>query len=310
MPATPLHLDTPLFRTQESYSASNRPLWLKLDALQPAGSFKLRGVGRLCQHEVENGAKEIFCASGGNAGIAAAYAGRALGIPVTIVVPETTAEDVRQSITATGATVLVHGAVFDEANTHAVELAKFRKAAYVHPFDHPLLWEGHGTLIDEVVAKGAEFDCVIASVGGGGLLAGIVAGLKRNGLNDVPVIAVETEGAASFHASLKAGERITLPAITSIANSLGARQVAQHVFDLPTQHPIESVTVTDAQAVAACLKFSDAYRILVEPACGAALAVADTHPDLLGRFNSPLIEVCGGIGVSLEKLKVWRERLL
>jgi L-serine/L-threonine ammonia-lyase len=309
MPAAPLHLDTPLFQTSADYSAANRPLWLKLDALQPAGSFKLRGVGRLCQHEVENGAKEIFCASGGNAGIAAAYAGRALGVPVTIVVPETTSEEVRRSIAATGAAVLVHGSVFDEANAHAVNLAAERKAAYVHPFDHPLLWEGHGTLIDEVVAKGAEFDCVIASVGGGGLLAGIVAGLKRNGLDNVPVIAVETEGAASFNASLAAGERITLPAITSIATSLGARQVAQHVFDLPRHHPIESVTVTDAEAVAACLKFADAYRILVEPACGAALAVADTHPDLLARFKNPLIEVCGGIGVSLEKLKMWRERL-
>ncbi|MDM9649765.1 pyridoxal-phosphate dependent enzyme [Rhizobium sp. S163] len=310
MPATPLHLDTPLFQTSADYSAANRPLWLKLDALQPAGSFKLRGVGRLCQHEVENGAKEIFCASGGNAGIAAAYAGRALGVPVTIVVPETTSEDVRRSIAATGAAVLVRGSVFDEANAHAVNLAAERKAAYVHPFDHPLLWEGHGTLIDEVVKKGAEFDCVIASVGGGGLLAGIVAGLKRNGLDNVPVIAVETEGAASFNASLKASERITLPAITSIATSLGARQVAQHVFDLPRHHPIESVTVTDAEAIAACLKFADAYRILVEPACGAALAVADTHPDLLARFKNPLIEVCGGIGVSLEKLKMWREQLL
>ncbi|MBB3964356.1 pyridoxal-phosphate dependent enzyme [Rhizobium metallidurans] len=310
MPAAPLHLDTPLFLTSADYSAASRPLWLKLDALQPAGSFKLRGVGRLCQHEVENGAKEIFCASGGNAGIAAAYAGRALGVPVTIVVPQTTSEEVRRSIAATGAAVLVHGSVFDEANAHAVNLAAERKAAYVHPFDHPLLWEGHGTLIDEVVARGAEFDCVVASVGGGGLLAGIVAGLKRNGLDNVPVIAVETEGAASFHASLAADERITLPAITSIANSLGARQVAQHVFDLPRHHPIESVTVTDAEAVAACLKFADAYRILVEPACGAALAVADTHPDLLARFKNPLIEVCGGIGVSLDKLKMWRERLL
>ncbi len=77
-------------RTTAGYSASNKPLWLKLDALQPSGSFQPRGVGRLCQHEVENGAREIFCASGGNAGIAAAYAGRALGVPVTIVVPETT----------------------------------------------------------------------------------------------------------------------------------------------------------------------------------------------------------------------------
>jgi L-serine/L-threonine ammonia-lyase len=310
MASAPLHLDTPLFRTTPGYSSSGKPLWLKLDALQPAGSFKLRGVGRLCQHEVENGAEEIFCASGGNAGFAAAHAGRALGVPVTIVVPETTSREVRQSIEAIGASVLVHGSVFDEANAYAIRLADFRKAAYVHPFDHPLLWEGHGTLVDEVVAKGVGFDCVIASVGGGGLLAGIVAGLKRNGLPHVPVIAVETEGAASFHASIAAGERITLPAITSIANSLGARQVAQHVFDLPKHHPIESVTVTDAQAVVACLKFADAYRILVEPACGAALAVADAYPDLLARFDSPLIEVCGGIGVSLEKLKTWKERLL
>ncbi|MDC9810478.1 pyridoxal-phosphate dependent enzyme [Rhizobium binxianense] len=305
-----LHLDTPLVQTAPGYSASGKPLWLKLDALQPSGSFKLRGVGRLCRHEVENGAREIFCASGGNAGIAAAYAGRGLGVPVTIVVPETTAADVRQTIAATGANVLVHGSVFDEANAHAVELARSRNATYVHPFDHPLLWDGHATLIDEVVAKGAKFDCVVTSVGGGGLLAGIVEGLKRNGLSDVPVIAVETEGAASLNASLEANERIVLPAITSIANSLGARQVAQHVFDLPEQHPIESVVVSDADAVAACLKFADAYRILVEPACGAALAVADVHAGLLQRFDNPLIEVCGGIGVSLEKLKAWKEKLL
>src|SRR6478609_10141034 len=129
MPAAPLHLDTPLFQTSADYSAANRPLWLKLDALQPAGSFKLRGVGRLCQHEVENGAKEIFCASGGNAGIAAAFAGRALGVPVTIVVPETTSAEVRQLIEAAGASVLVHGSVFDEANAYAIKLSEARNAA-------------------------------------------------------------------------------------------------------------------------------------------------------------------------------------
>ena len=308
MPLSPLHIETPLLRTAADYSKSGLPLWLKLDALQPSGSFKLRGVGLLCQHEVAKGAKEIFCASGGNAGIAAAVAGKALGVPVTIVVPETTSAEVRARIAATGAHVLVHGSVFDEANAHAVALAAERKAAYVHPYDHPLLWEGHATLIDEVV--NAEFDCVVTSVGGGGLLAGIVEGLRRNGLRDIPVIAVETEGAASLHAAVAAKERVTLPAITSIANSLGARQVAQHVFDLLSQHPIESVTVTDAEAVQACLKFADAQRILVEPACGAALAVADVHADLLSRYKAPLIEVCGGIGVSLAALGAWRARFL
>ncbi|MFN6942869.1 MAG: pyridoxal-phosphate dependent enzyme, partial [Parvibaculum sp.] len=79
MPLSPLHIETPLLRTSADYSKSGLPLWLKLDALQPSGSFKLRGVGLLCQHEVAKGAKEIFCASGGNAGIAAAVAGKALG---------------------------------------------------------------------------------------------------------------------------------------------------------------------------------------------------------------------------------------
>ncbi|MGL3607682.1 pyridoxal-phosphate dependent enzyme [Rhizobium sp. G187] len=306
MSLTPLHIETPLLRTSATYSKSGLPLWLKLDALQPSGSFKLRGVGLLCQHEVAKGARQIFCASGGNAGIAAAFAGRSLGVKVTIVVPETTSSEVRARIAATGAEVLVHGTVFDEANAHAVSLAAAQNAAYVHPYDHPLLWQGHATLIDEVVRAGAEFDCVVTSVGGGGLLAGIVEGLQRNGLSTIPVIAVETEGAASLNAAIAAKARVTLPAITSIANSLGARQVARHVFDLVDQHPIESVTVTDAEAVRACLKFADAHRVLVEPACGAALAVADVHAGLLSRFKAPLIEVCGGIGVSLAMLENWR----
>ncbi|KQW27889.1 serine dehydratase [Rhizobium sp. Root274] len=310
MSSRPLHIETPLLRTAADYSESGVPLWLKLDALQPSGSFKLRGIGLLCQQEVAKGAREIFCASGGNAGIAAAVAGRSLGVPVTIVVPETTSLEVRERILAMGAHVLVHGSVFDEANAHAVSLAAERKAAYVHPFDHPVLWEGHATLIDEVVKAGAEFDCVVTSVGGGGLLAGIVEGLRRNGLSDIPVIAVETEGAASLHSSIVAQERIMLPAITSIATSLGARQVAQHIFDLVSQYPIESVTVSDADAVAACLKFADAHRILVEPACGAALAVADVHAGLLSHFKAPLVEVCGGIGVSLAMLEAWRARFL
>jgi L-serine/L-threonine ammonia-lyase len=303
-----LHLTTPLLRADPAYSASSRPLWLKMDALQPSGSFKLRGVGRLCAHEVAHGAREIVCASGGNAGFAAAYAGRRLAVPVTIVVPETTSAEEQNAIAATGAVVQVHGTAFDEANVYALALAAQRRAAYVHPFDHPLLWDGHATLIDEIVAQGAAFDCVVTSVGGGGLLAGIVAGLRRNDLAHVPVIAVETEGAASLHASVATGERVTLPAITSIATSLGARRVAQHAFDLTRAHPITCVTVSDAQAVAGCLKFADAHRVLVEPACGAALAVADVHADLLARFERPLVEVCGGIGVSLGKLASWKQR--
>lgn len=297
----PLHLHTPLLRAAPGLF-SHPEVWLKMDALQPSGSFKLRGVGRLVQQAAADGATAIVCASGGNAGFAAAYAAGALGLPVTIVLPLTSSAAVAQQIAARGAEVLRHGAVWDEAHVFAVQLAEERGAAYVHPFDHPLLWEGHASLIDEVVAEGLDFDAVITAVGGGGLFSGIVQGLRRNGLAHVPVIAVETLGADSLHQSLTAGLAVTLSSITSIAGSLGARRVADEALRLAQSHPTNSVLVTDAQASAACVRFADAHRVMVEPACGAALAAVELHA--LG-FKRPLVEVCGGIGVSLDLLKQW-----
>jgi L-serine/L-threonine ammonia-lyase len=302
-----LHLVTPLLRAPPGLFGP-RSAWLKMDALQPGGSFKMRGVGRLVEQRVAEGARAVVCASGGNAGMAATLAARACGVPATIVVPTTTSAEVRDAIGARGASVVVHGGVWDEAHGHALALAEAQGAVYVHPFDDPLLWDGHASLIDEVVQQGVAFDAVVVSVGGGGLLAGVVEGLRRNGLAEVPVIAVETEGAASFAAALAAGEPVTLPAITSIATSLGARRVASRVLELARQHPIESVVVSDAQAVAACARFADTMRVLVEPACGASLAALDAQPELFARFEAPLVEVCGGMGVTLAKLAAWKQQ--
>ena len=304
-----LHVDTPLLRAPPSLFGAGRSVWLKMDALQPSGSFKMRGVGRLVQQRVTEGARAVVCASGGNAGVAAALAAQACGVPAMIVVGQTTAAAVREAMGAGGASVIVHGSVWDEAHEHAMALAREQGAVYVHPFDDPLLWDGHATLIDETVHAGVTFDAVVTSVGGGGLLAGIVEGLHRNGLRHVPVIAVETEGAASFAAALAAGAPVTLPAITSIATSLGAKRVAQRVLDLAREHEIVSVVVSDAQAVAACSRFADAMRVLVEPACGAALAALDAQPALFERFEAPLFEVCGGIGVTTAQLAAWRQQL-
>jgi L-serine/L-threonine ammonia-lyase len=305
----PLHIDTPLLRAPPELFGTERTVWLKMDSLQASGSFKMRGVGRLVQQRVAAGARAVVCASGGNAGMAAALAARACGVPVTIVVPQTTAAAVREAIAARGAAVVVHGAVWDQSHEHAVALAKEQGAVYVHPFDDPLLWDGHATLIDEAVRSGVAFDCVVASVGGGGLLAGIVEGLRRNGLHHVPVVAAETEGAASFAAALAAGEPVTLRSITSIATSLGARRVMPRLLDLAREHEIVSVVVSDAQAVRACTRFADAMRVLVEPACGASIAALDVHPERFVRFKAPLVEVCGGMGVSLARLAQWRSDL-
>lgn len=296
-----LHVNTPLLRAAPGLF--NHPeVWLKMDALQPSGSFKLRGVGRLVQQSAADGAKAIVCASGGNAGFAATHAAVALGLPVAIVLPMTSSAAVAERLAARGAEVLRHGAVWDEAHEFAMQLAAERGAAYVHPFDHPLLWAGHSTLIDEVIEAGVEFDAIVTAVGGGGLFCGIVEGLRRHGLDHVPVIAAETHGAASLKASLDAGELVSLSAITSIATSLGARCVAAEALARARSHPTLAVQVSDAEATAACIRFADAQRVLVEPACGAALAAVDQHA---AGFRRVLVEVCGGMGVSLELLRSW-----
>ena len=141
-----LHVETPLLKAPPELFGPGRTVWLKMDALQPSGSFKMRGVGRLVQQRVADGARAVVCASGGNAGMAAALAALACGVPATIVVPETTGAPVRAAIAARGATVVVHGASWDDANAHASALTAQLGAVYVHPFDDPLLWDGHATL--------------------------------------------------------------------------------------------------------------------------------------------------------------------
>ncbi len=301
----PLHLETPLLESRPLSQASGRTIWLKMDALQPPGSFKIRGVGAACEHHAKNGKRRFVSSSGGNAGIAVAYAGRRLSIPVSVFVPETTSDRAKALIRQEGAEVFVHGASWQEANERALQ-AVDADTAFIHPFDDPLLWSGHATMIDEVVRAGGQFDAVVLSVGGGGLLAGVSEGLDRNSLQHIPIIAAETEGAASLAAAVTSGKPVELPAITSIATSLGARKVAERAFEITQNRPVDSIVVSDRAAVDACLRFLDDHRVLVEPACGAALAVAYTHADRLAHFERVLIIVCGGATATLAQLQAWQ----
>jgi L-serine/L-threonine ammonia-lyase len=301
-----LHVETPLLESNAFDSGAR--VWLKMEALQPSGSFKLRGIGHACETYAARGARRIVASSGGNAGLAAAHAARKLGLPCLVVVPETTSARARALLAQQAAQVCVHGLSFQEANAHAQSLLG-PQDAFIHPFDDPLLWEGHASMIDEVAHRGLQPDAVVLSVGGGGLLSGVVAGLRRQGWNEVPVFAVETLGADSYAQSLAAGERIELPAISSIATSLGARKVSAHAFDLARTHPIKPVVVTDREAVAACLRFMDDHRVVVEPACGAALALAYRGDGPLAAFANVLVIVCGGATATVAQLQAWDGQL-
>jgi L-serine/L-threonine ammonia-lyase len=302
-----LHAETPLVESRPLSLASGRTIWLKLDALQPTGSFKLRGIGLACETYQARGARRFVSSSGGNAGLAVAYAGRRLGLPVTVVVPESTSDRARELLLLEEAEVLVHGASWQEANEFALSFVG-PSDAFLHPFDDPLVWQGHSTIVDEVFRSGLQPDAVVLSVGGGGLLSGVAEGLHRNGWGHVPILAVETEGAASFRAATKAGHPVTLERIDSIATSLGAKRICDQAMQWSTEHLIESLLVSDENALAACERFLADHRILVEPACGASLAPVYEKAPELAPFQTILVVVCGGVTATIDQIRQWSRR--
>ncbi|MGD0493090.1 MAG: pyridoxal-phosphate dependent enzyme [Steroidobacteraceae bacterium] len=306
---TPLHIHTPLLESRSLSTMSGKTVLLKMEASQPPGSFKIRGIGLACEEYARRGATRFISSSGGNAGIAVAYAGRHLQIPVTVVVPETTSEHAKALIRLESGKVIVHGASWQEANALAQSMID-EQTAFIHPFDDPLLWRGHAGMIDEVTRAGVRPDAVVLSVGGGGLLCGVVEGLRRNGMDNVPVVAVETAGADSFAQSLAAGHRIALDRITSIATSLGARQVCEQAFRWASVHPVKSAVVSDEASVFACKRFLDEHRILVEPACGASLALLYERSPTLESFGTLLVIVCGGATTTTDQLQAWSTQFL
>ena len=126
-----LHIRTPLI-LHPGLSTPTRRIWLKLENLQPSGSFKLRGMGLLCSRAAEQGKREVVCPSAGNAGLATAMAAARLGLKACIVVPHTTPQSTRARISKTGAEVIVHGKVWDEANQRAMELAQDPHLSLIH----------------------------------------------------------------------------------------------------------------------------------------------------------------------------------
>lgn len=303
-----IHVDTPLIESLPLTLRSGRRTFLKLDAVQPTGSFKARGVGHACVEYKKRGATRFISSSGGNAGLAVAFSGRRLGVPVTVVVPKTTSQRAKHLIEMEQAEVIVHGESWNEANAMAQTLVD-GNAAFIHPFDDPLLWEGHASLVDELARSGEKPDAIVLSVGGGGLLCGVCEGLKRNGWNDVAIVAAETRGADSYSQALAAGKPVMLPKIESIASSLGAREVCSQSVDFARQFRIDSVVVSDAQAVAGCIALVEDHRILTEPACGASVAALTEKSSVLSTAKLVVVVICGGVGVNYKQLLDWEAAL-
>ena len=219
---------------------------------------------------------------------------------------------------AAGATRVVQaGASWAEADKHLreVELANDPNGIHIPPFEHPKIWEGAATMIDEIADEMHEFDgpdAIICSVGGGGLFAGVMQGLDANYDREVKVLAMETKGADALNLSLKAGELVTLSAITSIAASLGALRVSETAFKHAQRSNVTSAVVEDREAAMGCWRFLDDERLLVEPSCGASVAVCydGKLKELLPALNADskvVVIVCGGSSITMELLAEYKQ---
>ena len=292
-------------------------MFLKLENLQPSGSFKSRGIGNLIRQALmtsnEPNRVHFYSSSGGNAGLACVTAARSLDRPATVVVPTSTKPMMIAKIRTAGASrVVQHGNSWAEADKFLREevLADDPYGVYVPPFDHDDVRFGASTIVEELEERP---DAIVCSVGGGGLFSGIQLGLEARGWGDVSILAMETEGAESLSMSLKEGELVTLPAITSIATSLGAKRVAQKTFDLGQRRNVRSVVLSDAEAAMGCWRLADDERLIVEPACGVSLAVCydGRLKQLLPKLTNEskiVVIVCGGSDITLDMLMDYRKK--
>jgi L-serine/L-threonine ammonia-lyase len=226
---------------------------------------------------------------------------------------------------ARGAEVHQVGENWPAADRHLREelLARDPFGVYVPPFDHPDVWDGAATLVDELATQMDEVNCIVCSVGGGGLLNGVMEGVSRNswhGSRPPKVLAMETRGADSLNLCARTGTQAALPGITSIAISLGATKVSERSYRWLRENPqqLTSLVVDDSHAATSCVRFADDARFLVEPACGATLAVA-YFPDVVGLrekvqdgsskdwgSHNVVLVVCGGSAVTLDMLEKYR----
>ena len=220
--------------------------------------------------------------------------------------------------TAGASDVIQFGASWVEADAYLREVVmkdaekRGERPVYVPPFDAQEIWDGHATMIPEVLEQlGGAPDAVVCSVGGGGLFCGIMQGLEGE---DTKVLAVETKGADSLALALEQGELATLPAITSIATTLGARTVARRAFEYGGRGNVRSVVLSDREAMEGCVRFADDERIMVEAACGVSLALCYGErlrrylPDL-NKESRVVMVVCGGSNVSVGMLGEWAKQI-
>lgn len=330
MEGTPA-VETSLVDVTEELSRHQRMpcrVMFKLESEQPSGSFKLRGIGHLVAVNIRRARAtaskpiQVFALSGGNAGMAAAYAARYFAVKCTVVVPSSASPAVVAALRELGSTVVLHGNSIQDADVLARQImadSSEYHGIYCHPFDHPDIWQGHSYMVDEMLSQlGPEkhrLRGVVCSVGGGGLYYGIRTGLARNG-SRADCVLVETRQAPTLGAAVRAGLVVTLEKVRLLATSLACLFVSEDTLcKFLGDSRSHLVEIDDKDAVRGSVAYYRDFGRCVEPACGAALSVVYGQLEQLksavelSQDDIVVVVVCGGVCAGEEELRQYAAML-
>ena len=297
-------VETPLEPARNLSQRLGNSLLIKREDLQPIFSFKLRGaynkMASLPRARLEKG---VIAASAGNHAQGVALAAQRLHCRAVIVMPVTTPRIKVDAVAALGAELVLHGDSYSEAYVHAMRLKRRRGLALVHPYDDPDVIAGQGTIGMEILRqRPGALDAIFVPVGGGGLISGIAAYVKRV-RPSVRIVGVEPVDADAMTQSLKKGKRIVLENVGLFADGVAVKQVGRETFRL-CRSLVDEMVLVDTDEMCAAIKdvFEDT-RVVLEPAGALAIAGAKAWVERHGARGKTLVAVASGANTNFDRLR-------
>ena len=276
--------------TLSKYLGTN--VFVKYELFQKTGSFKVRGAfNKLLSLPAEVRKRGVVAISGGNHAQAIAYASNVLDVDSVVLMPQTTPQNYLEATRNYGATVDLQPTIQDAFKK--IKEYESEGRIFIHPFDDPLVMAGQGTVGIEIMEDLPETTDIIISIGGGGFEGGVSTAVKAM-KPEVRIWGVETVGADCMSQALKAGHPVELPAITSIAKTLGAPSVSVQTLALAQEHLEEVIVVTDDEAVQQLKFILERLKVLTEPAASCTLSAALRLKDRFTKNNNLVLIFCGG----------------
>jgi threonine dehydratase len=301
--------ETPLEHAPNLSKRLNNQLLLKREDMQSVFSFKLRGAyNKMAQLPPDILAQGVIAASAGNHAQGVALGASKLGTKAIIVMPLTTPQVKVDAVKARGGEVILYGDTFDEACGYARQLEVEKSLTFIHPFDDPHVIAGQGTIGMEILRQYQKpIHAIFVAIGGGGLISGIGAYVKRI-RPDIKIIGVEPVDADAMYQSLKAGKRVKLPQVGLFADGVAVREVGEETFRL-CQEYLDDIILVDTDDTCAAIKdvFEDTRSIL-EPAGALAIAGAKAYVEREQIEGQTLVAVACGANMNFDRLRFVAER--